>query len=94
MLLLLSSAAPPQQASPLTSPAEKSAFMFFSKSQVVLPWATLTEPGAKAALGSVPAQTHTGERAAGMLATTHARDYSSAHHQPSSDAASSYPPTR
>lgn len=59
MLRLLSSLAPPQQAPSLTSPAEKSAFMFFSKSQVVLPRATLTEPGAKAALGSVPAQAHT-----------------------------------
>lgn len=59
MLLLLSSAAPPLHATPLASPAEKSAFMFFSKSQVVLPRATLTEPGAKAALGSAPARTHT-----------------------------------
>lgn len=47
---LLLSAAPPCLASPLTSPAANSAFMFFSKSQVVLPRATLTEPGAKAAL--------------------------------------------
>lgn len=59
MLLLLFWAAPPQRASPLTSPAAKPAFMFVSKSQVVLPWATLTEPGAKATIGSVPAQTHT-----------------------------------
>lgn len=41
-------------------PTEKSAFMFFSKSQVILPRATSTEPGAKAALACVPARTHTG----------------------------------
>jgi len=64
LLVLLSSAAPPRQrASPLTSPAEKSAFMFFSKSQVVLPRATLTEPGAKAARRSVAAQTHSATHA-------------------------------
>lgn len=60
LLLLSSSTAPPQQASRLTSPAEKSAFMFFSKSQVVLPRATLTEPGAKA------------ERAGGRFCNTRA----------------------
>lgn len=92
-MLLLSSAAPPQQASPLTSPAEKSAFMFFSKSQVVLPRATLTEPGAKAALSSVPAQAHTRERVAGTFTAIHAHDYSSTHWQPSTNVPSSYPPT-
>lgn len=56
----------------LTSPAEKSAFMFLSKSQVVLPWATLTEPRAKTALSSVPAQTSTGESVAGVLYPAHA----------------------
>lgn len=89
MLLLLSSAAPPQKASPLTSPAEKSAFMFFSKSQVVLPRATLTEPGAKAALASVPAQAHAQERVAGTLTTAH--DYSRA--PPPWDQCSLFPPT-
>lgn len=58
LLHLFSSTAPPQQASPLTSPAEQSAFMFFSKSQVVLPRATLTEPGAKAVRSYRAAQTH------------------------------------
>lgn len=67
LLLLFSSTAPPQQASPLTSPAEQSAFMFFSKSQVVLPRATLTEPGAKSARGGSVANTWT---------ATHAHRYS------------------
>lgn len=66
LLLLFSSTAPPKQASPLTSPAEQSAFMFFSKSQVVLPRATLAEPGAKAACSSVAVQT----------TATHAHPYS------------------
>lgn len=37
-------------------PAETSAFMFFSKSQVTLPRASLTEPGAKAALSPASTQ--------------------------------------
>lgn len=86
MLRLLFSAAPPRQASPLTSPAEKSAFMFLSNSQVVLPWATLTEPGAKAALSCVPAQTRTAEQLYAHRNTRTSPAYST-------NALSAYPPT-